>query len=86
MSTPEEPTGPPLRVVRVDLARCVGHGKCYAVAPELMRPFDDEGHSEFYADPIEADDAKRIALGKAAIESCPEFAPAWRPYRPTEDD
>ena len=45
MPSPEEPTGDGLYVVDVDLSRCVGHGKCYGVAPELMRPFDDEGHA-----------------------------------------
>jgi ferredoxin len=79
MAASGEPTGSELRVIHVDLDRCVGHGKCYLVAPDLMRPFDDDGHAEFYANPIDPKDAKRFAKGQAAIETCPEEAPSWRP-------
>jgi ferredoxin len=79
MSTSQEPAGSKLQVIHVDLDRCVGHGKCYLIAPELMRPFDDEGRSEFYAAPIDSGDAKRFAEGQAAIETCPEQALSWRP-------
>jgi ferredoxin len=77
-STEESPEGSEPLVVYVDLDRCVGHGKCYGVAPELMQPFDDDGHAEFSAEPINQDDAERLRLGRAAIESCPEQAPSWR--------
>lgn len=73
------PSGQQLQVVDVDLGRCVGHGKCYAVAPELMRPFDDEGHAEFHGEPIDPGDPDRVARGEAVLESCPEEAPRWRP-------
>jgi ferredoxin len=79
MATSKEPIGESRRVIHVDLDRCVGHGKCYGVAPELMQPFDDDGHAEFYAEPLEPGEAKRIARAEAAIASCPEEALSWRP-------
>jgi ferredoxin len=66
-------------VIHVDLARCVGHGKCYGIAPELMEPFDDDGHAAFIGDPIDPGDPKAVARGEAAIQSCPEEALSWRP-------
>jgi ferredoxin len=69
------PTG--LRVVNVDLERCVGHGKCYLIAPDLMEPFDDEGHSRFRGDPIETTDSVHVARAQAVIDSCPEEALSW---------
>jgi hypothetical protein len=32
----------PMDVVKADLGRCGGHGKCYLIAPDLFEPFDDE--------------------------------------------
>jgi ferredoxin len=61
-------------VIRVDLNRCVGHGKCYLVAPELMQPFDDEGHAEFIGDPIDPSDEKASRKADAIVASCPEEA------------
>ena len=29
--------------VRIDAEMCTGHGRCYALAPELFEP-DDDGH------------------------------------------
>jgi ferredoxin len=66
-----------LRVVNVDLERCVGHGKCYLIAPDLMEPFDDEGHSRFHGQPIDPDDSKQLARGQSVIDSCPEQALSW---------
>lgn len=61
-------------VVRVDLDLCVGHGKCYLVAPELMEPFDDEGHARFCGDPVDAADRRRSDLLDVIVASCPEEA------------
>jgi ferredoxin len=66
------------QVIHVDLSRCVGHGKCYGVAPDLMAPFDDEGHAEFDAEPIDPSDLKQIARAQVAIDSCPEQALSWQ--------
>ena len=30
--------------IKIDNDRCTGHGRCYALAPEVFEP-DDEGHS-----------------------------------------
>jgi ferredoxin len=69
----------PARAIRVDLSLCQGHGRCYGAAPELFRPFDDDGHAEFFAPRIEPDDAERIELGEIAIGTCPELALSWEP-------
>jgi ferredoxin len=61
-------------VIRVDLHRCVGHGKCYLLAPELIEPFDDEGHAEWIGDPIDPDDEKGAQLLDRIVASCPEEA------------
>jgi hypothetical protein len=44
----------------------------------MMQPFDDEGHAEFYGDPIDPGDSRQIERGQAVIDSCPEQAPSWR--------
>lgn len=67
------------RIVHVDLDRCVGHGKCYMVAPDLMEPFDDEGHAQFVGKPVQEGDGKTFARAQDAIDSCPEQALSWRP-------
>jgi ferredoxin len=57
--------------VRLDRERCTGHGRCYALSPELFEP-DDEGngvllnHDEL---PPELEAAAR----RAAL-NCPERA------------
>ena len=76
----ERPVG--LSVIDNDLSACVGHGKCYGVAPELMEPFDDEGHAVFHADPIDPGDRARVGRAVKAIESCPEGALSWRAVAP----
>ena len=35
--------------IQIDPERCTGHGRCYALAPELF-DCDDEGHAEVRAD------------------------------------
>ncbi len=56
----------------VDAARCTGHGRCYALAPQLFAP-DDFGHCELvFGDggvPEELEDQAR--LGR---DNCPEQA------------
>jgi ferredoxin len=66
-----------MEIVAVDQSCCEGHGKCYLVAPDLMRPQDDVGHAEFFAEPIDPSDTARIAQGDAAIQACPEQALSW---------
>lgn len=55
----------------VDEERCQGHGRCYAIAPDLFEITDDYGH----AAAVEAevpDDLTEDA--KDAVDSCPERA------------
>jgi ferredoxin len=63
-------------MIKVDRTRCQGHGRCYAVAPGLFRPIDDDGHTEFTGDFPEAG-PERTELGEKAIRSCPELALSW---------
>lgn len=54
----------------IDHTVCSGHGRCYAVAPELFEPGDDEGRGHVVAQPTvdQMDDAHR------AVQNCPEQA------------
>lgn len=61
-------------LIQVDLDLCVGHGKCYLVAPQLMEPFDDEGHARFVGDPVDSDDRELSGLLDTIVASCPEEA------------
>lgn len=60
--------------VRIDEARCEGHGRCYALAPLLFEP-DDVGNGrvigEGTVEPELAHDARRAVL------NCPERAIAF---------
>lgn len=56
--------------VRVDEARCEGHGRCYALAPEVYEP-DDQGHCVVVlTDPT--DDV--LAAARRGADNCPEHA------------
>lgn len=61
----------PVRLL-LDDDRCTGHGRCYAVAPELFEPDDDDGHAVLLAHgelPVEHEELARRAAG-----NCPERA------------
>jgi len=56
--------------VRVDGDLCVGHGRCYVLAPEIYED-DERGHCVVVApEPAPAQEA-RARLG---AENCPEHA------------
>jgi ferredoxin len=58
-------------VVSVDSARCQGHARCLAFAPEVF-DFDDEGYSFV---PEEKSRFERLDEGvQRAIANCPERA------------
>lgn len=59
-----------MRVV-LDQDRCQGHGRCYALAPQLFG-CDDEGYATLLVDGDVAPDAEADA--QLAADSCPEFA------------
>jgi len=56
--------------LEVDAARCEGHGRCYAMFPDLFDE-DEVGHAIAYPDELApADlDGARVAVG-----NCPETA------------
>lgn len=56
--------------LRLDVDACVGHGRCYALAPEIYLP-DDLGHCEIVSDTVEGAAAERARRAAAA---CPERA------------
>ena len=57
--------------VRVDEERCEGHGRCYALAPELFEP-DDIGNAVVIGDGLVP--AGLEAKARLAAENCPERA------------
>lgn len=57
-------------MISIDSATCTGHGRCYALAPELFEP-DDDGRGVVLEAQVPAgleDQARRAAAG------CPERA------------
>jgi ferredoxin len=56
--------------IHLDADACVGHGRCYALAPEVFAP-DDMGHCEVILaePPAELWDRARVA-----VATCPEDA------------
>ena len=57
--------------VHVDEERCEGHGRCYALAPNLFEP-DEIGNGHAVGDgTVAADDQDRSRLAAA---NCPEQA------------
>jgi ferredoxin len=61
--------------LRVDLEVCVGHGRCYALAPDLFGE-DERGHCVLLRDtvPPELSDQARMAE-----QNCPEGAITTEP-------
>jgi ferredoxin len=57
---------------------CAGHGKCYRIAPELLRAADDHGHAEYIGPAIDPADEAAVARGLNAINCCPEQALSWK--------
>ena len=57
--------------VRVDEAKCQGHARCFALAPELFS-VDDYGQSSVVGDGTVP--AGLEAKARLAIANCPEFA------------
>ena len=56
--------------VRVDPDLCVGHGRCYALAPDVFGA-DDHGHCEIL---VEAPDGALAEHARLGAENCPERA------------
>ena len=56
--------------VAVDPERCVGHGRCYALAPAVFDA-DDQGHCVVLHHEVTGDLAD---LARRAADNCPESA------------
>lgn len=56
--------------VYVDEELCVGHGRCYVLAPEVFAP-DEYGHSEILDAEVEG---AMIDAARTAAANCPEQA------------
>jgi len=56
--------------VRVDDAACTGHGRCYALAPDVYEP-DDAGHCRLLVEDVPPALEEQARLGEA---NCPERA------------
>jgi ferredoxin len=58
-------------IIKLDSDKCEGHGRCYALAPDLFDS-DDEGYAVLKVDgevPTGQEEAARLAA-----DNCPEFA------------
>jgi len=56
--------------VRVDPSKCVGHGRCYELAPDLFAE-DERGHCRIVREVVPAGLEDAALLG---AENCPEDA------------
>jgi ferredoxin len=59
--------------IEVDRAVCVGHGKCYLVAPEVFAPGDELGRTKILRD-VDPSDPDLLRRAKNAVDGCPEGA------------
>ena len=58
--------------INLDLSACTGHGRCYALAPDVFTA-DDQGHAELIdSSGAVADDL--VDQAHSAIANCPEQA------------
>jgi ferredoxin len=57
--------------VRVDDDKCQGHGRCYALAPELFES-DDYGNAVVVGDGVVPEGMEERA--RLAVDNCPEYA------------
>lgn len=58
--------------VRVDADVCTGHGRCYALAPEVFGP-DDRGHCEILVAEAVVPEAL-VDQARLGRDNCPELA------------
>ena len=58
----------------VDAERCMGHGPCYSVAPDLLT-YDEEGFVTIRGQVIDVA-PDQVEAAREAVEGCPEQAPA----------
>jgi ferredoxin len=58
-----------MRIV-YDRSKCQGHGRCYALAPDLFDS-DDEGYAVVLQQEVPAE---RERAARLAADNCPEYA------------
>jgi ferredoxin len=58
--------------IYLDSGKCQGHGRCYALAPDLFDS-DDEGYSVLRIDGAEVP-AGMEGAAQLASDNCPEYA------------
>jgi ferredoxin len=58
--------------LRISAELCMGHGRCYALAPEVYAP-DDEGYNSARGETIEVADEYAASAARGA-RGCPERA------------
>ena len=58
--------------LRVDDTSCMGHGRCYQMAPDLLT-YDDEGYVTIRGETIEVP-ADQVEAAEDAAGTCPEQA------------
>ena len=58
-----------MRIV-LDAEACTGHGRCYAIAPEVFGP-DDMGHCEVL---VSEPPPEQAGAARSAVATCPEDA------------
>jgi ferredoxin len=56
--------------IRLDTARCTGHGRCYSLAPAVFDA-DEEGHCVLRLAEIPGEHEREA---RVAVENCPEDA------------
>ncbi len=61
----------------IDVTRCEGHGRCYELAPEVIRP-DDVGHADLVETTGDVGPENEGAV-VAAVRNCPERALVLNP-------
>ena len=61
----------------VDGANCMGHGRCYQMAPDLLT-YDDEGYVTIRDQAIDVP-AGQVEAAEAAEGTCPEQASKLSP-------
>jgi ferredoxin len=65
-------------IIRIDPDACVGHGRCYAIAPDVFDA-DDQGHGVLRIAPIDGAGPAEVpprleASARTGAANCPEGA------------
>jgi ferredoxin len=58
--------------ITVDGAQCMGHGRCYRIAPDLLT-YDDEGYVTIRDQVLEVPE-DQVEAAEEAAATCPEEA------------